>query len=68
MPADRCWLRMIFDGRYKYVLAENYRPMLYDLATDRDEFDDRGPIQHSPTCAPAWRQPFSPGRADHANA
>ncbi len=40
-PID-CWLRMIFDGRYKYVLAENYRPMLYDLETDPSEFIDRG--------------------------
>lgn len=40
-PID-CWLRMIFDGRYKYVLAEGYRPMLYDLETDSQELVDRG--------------------------
>lgn len=36
------WLRMVFDGRWKYILAENYRPMLFDLETDPDEFHDLG--------------------------
>jgi arylsulfatase A-like enzyme len=36
------WLRMIFDGRYKYIFAEGYRPMLYDLEQDPQEFFDRG--------------------------
>ena len=40
-PRDS-WLRMVFDGRWKYVLAEGFRPMLFDLETDPDEFDDRG--------------------------
>ena len=40
-PRD-AWLRMIFDGRWKYVLVENHRPMLYDLQTDPNEFDDLG--------------------------
>ncbi|HOV18199.1 sulfatase-like hydrolase/transferase [Ottowia sp.] len=40
-PRD-AWLRMIFDGRWKYVLAEGYRPMLFDLQTDPDEFADIG--------------------------
>jgi uncharacterized protein YbjT (DUF2867 family) len=35
-------MRMIFDGRWKYVLVENYRPMLYDLASDPNEFVDLG--------------------------
>ena len=36
------WLRMIFDGRWKYILAEGFRPMLFDLETDPDEFHDLG--------------------------
>ena len=40
--ARDAWLRMIFDGRYKYILAEGYRPMLYDLQSDPAEFVDRG--------------------------
>lgn len=40
-PRD-AWMRMIFDGRWKYVLIENHRPMLYDLQTDPNEFHDLG--------------------------
>jgi arylsulfatase A-like enzyme len=40
-PRD-AWLRMIFDGRWKYVLAEGYRPLLFDLATDPQELSDLG--------------------------
>lgn len=40
-PRD-AWLRMIFDGRWKYILVENYRPMLFDLMTDPNEFVDLG--------------------------
>ncbi|WP_434665626.1 alkaline phosphatase family protein [Paraburkholderia sp. A3BS-1L] len=36
------WMRMIFDGRWKYVLFEDYRPMLFDLLTDPHEFRDLG--------------------------
>ncbi|UWR39522.1 sulfatase-like hydrolase/transferase [Sulfitobacter sp. W074] len=36
------WLRMIFDGRWKYIIAEGYRPMLFDLETDPHEFHDLG--------------------------
>jgi arylsulfatase A-like enzyme len=36
------WMRMIFDGRWKYVLFEGYRPMLFDLASDPNEFNDLG--------------------------
>lgn len=36
------WLRMIFDGRWKYVIAEGFRPMLFDLETDPEEFHDLG--------------------------
>jgi arylsulfatase A-like enzyme len=33
---------MVFDGRWKYVHATGFRPMLYDLATDPQEFRDLG--------------------------
>ena len=35
-------LTMIFDGRWKYVHAESFRPMLFDLETDPDELTDLG--------------------------
>ena len=41
-PARQAWLRMIYDGRYKYMLAEGYRPMLFDLREDPDEYHDLG--------------------------
>ncbi|MDQ0141276.1 alkaline phosphatase family protein [Cupriavidus necator] len=44
-PRD-AWMRMISDGRWKYVLFEHYRPMLFDLATDPNEFDDLGASDH----------------------
>jgi arylsulfatase A-like enzyme len=47
-PIEQCRLFMVFDGRWKYVHASGFRPMLYDLATDRQEFADRG---DDPSCA-----------------
>ena len=41
-PARDAWLRMIYDGRYKYILAEGFRPMLFDLQEDEEEFFDLG--------------------------
>nr|WP_317626535.1 sulfatase-like hydrolase/transferase [Rhodoalgimonas zhirmunskyi] len=35
-------LTMLFDGRWKYIFAEGFRPMLYDLETDPDELTDLG--------------------------
>lgn len=35
-------LTMVFDGRWKYVHAETFRPMLYDLKNDPDELVDLG--------------------------
>ena len=35
-------LTMLFDGRWKYIFAEGFRPMLFDLETDPDEFTDLG--------------------------
>ncbi len=33
---------MIFDGRWKYILAEGYRPTTIDLEGDPHEFNDCG--------------------------
>jgi arylsulfatase A-like enzyme len=35
-------LTMLFDGRWKYVFAEGFRPMLFDLTADPDELTDLG--------------------------
>ncbi|MEQ9573815.1 MAG: alkaline phosphatase family protein [Nitratireductor sp.] len=39
---DRARLFMVADRRWKYVHAEGFRPMLFDLQTDPDEFCDLG--------------------------
>jgi len=41
-PIDRCRLFMVFDGRWKYIHASGFRPMLYDLESDPQELVDRG--------------------------
>jgi arylsulfatase A-like enzyme len=41
-PIGDCRLVMVFDGRWKYIHAEGFRPMLYDLQNDPHEFDDLG--------------------------
>ena len=33
---------MVFDGRYKFVFAEGFAPMLFDLVSDPSELVDRG--------------------------
>jgi arylsulfatase A-like enzyme len=47
-PIEQCRLFMVFDGRWKYIHASGFRPMLYDLETDPQEFADRG---GDPACA-----------------
>jgi arylsulfatase A-like enzyme len=47
-PIERCRLFMVFDGRWKYIHASGFRPMLYDLETDPEEYLDRG---DDPDCA-----------------
>jgi arylsulfatase A-like enzyme len=34
LPVDKCRLFMVFDGRWKYIHAPGFRPMLYDLRSD----------------------------------
>jgi hypothetical protein len=41
-PIEQCRLFMVFDGRWKYIHASGFRPMLYDLQSDPCEFADRG--------------------------
>ena len=41
-PISECRTIMAFDGRYKLIHVEHYRPILFDLATDPQEFDDLG--------------------------
>ncbi|MGL4240958.1 MAG: sulfatase/phosphatase domain-containing protein, partial [Beijerinckiaceae bacterium] len=48
-PIEQCRLFLAFDGRWKYVHASGFRPMLYDIETDPDEVVDRG---EDPDCAP----------------
>ena len=47
-PIERCRLFMVFDGRWKYIHASGFRPMLYDLESDSQELTDRGA---DPACA-----------------
>ncbi|QGX96850.1 phosphonate monoester hydrolase [Roseovarius faecimaris] len=50
-PQD-CRLIMVHDGRWKYVHAEGFRPMLYDLKSDPDELHDLGADPtHESECA-----------------
>jgi arylsulfatase A-like enzyme len=35
-------LTMLFDGRWKYIFAEGFRPMLFDMETDPNELIDLG--------------------------
>lgn len=37
-----CRLFMVFDGRFKYIHAIGFRPMLFDLQNDPDELNDLG--------------------------
>jgi arylsulfatase A-like enzyme len=47
VPISEARLYMVTDGRWKYIHADGFRPMLYDLLYDPDEFVDRG---EDPTC------------------
>jgi arylsulfatase A-like enzyme len=41
-PVVQSRLFMVTDGRWKYISAEGFRPMLYDLASDPRELTDLG--------------------------
>jgi arylsulfatase A-like enzyme len=42
VPIPDARLYMVFDGRWKYIHADGFAPMLYDLATDPSELTDLG--------------------------
>ena len=42
-----CRLHMVFDGRWKMIRAEGFRPMLFDLETDPKELEDIADRQSS---------------------
>jgi arylsulfatase A-like enzyme len=42
LRVDQCRLFMVFDGRWKYIHAPGFRPMLYDLQSDPQELRDLG--------------------------
>lgn len=45
-------LTMLFDGRWKYIFAEGFHPMLFDLENDPDELTDLGADPaHAAECA-----------------
>lgn len=51
-PVNNSRLFMVFDGRWKYVHAPGFRPMLFDLATDPQELRDLGgDPEHAADCA-----------------
>ena len=41
-PQEEAHTTMIFDGRWKYVRCEGFRPVLFDLESDPDELCDIG--------------------------
>lgn len=48
VPVPEARMYMVTDGRWKYIHADGFPPMLYDLAEDPDEYVDLG---QSPTHA-----------------
>ncbi len=42
LPDHECCGYMIFDGHYKYVLFDHFRPQLFDLKNDPTEIKDLG--------------------------
>lgn len=42
VPQEDARTVMIFDGRWKYIRCEGFRPFLFDLELDPDELDDIG--------------------------
>ena len=39
---ESCALTMVYDGRWKMIWVEGHRPILFDLHTDPEEFNDLG--------------------------
>ena len=56
VPVPDARLYMVYDGRFKYIHADGFAPMLYDLATDPKEFRDLGrDPDHADDARPALR-------------
>ncbi len=58
---DECRLFMVFDGRFKYVHAPGFRPMLWDLQTDPNEYRDLGDDPEHEASGRGSRSTSSPG-------
>ena len=66
-PIPDCRLFMVFDGRWKYIHAVGFRPMLFDLATDPQEFHDLGgDRRHAAQCARLREALLTWALRDHA--
>ena len=52
-------MTMIFDGQSKLVQIDGYRPILYDLAEDPEEFLIAGVIQPTPVKFGVCRKCYS---------
>ncbi len=60
-------LLMIFDGRWKYIHAEGFRPLLFDLETDPEEVVDLGASpEHEEVRARLHEALFAWARRHHA--
>lgn len=65
-PVGDSRLIMAFDGRYKLVHAEGFRPMLYDLQTDPQELNDLGESNsHSAVRQELYQKIFKWARQHH---
>ena len=61
-PIEQCRLFMVFDGRWKYVHASGFRPMLYDLQRIRRSFSTAATIPPAPMSSRGCRRRCSTGR------
>ncbi len=60
-------LVMIYDGRWKYIHAEGFRPLLFDLESDPDELVDLGADpEHDETRARLHEALFAWARRHHS--
>jgi hypothetical protein len=65
-PIRDCRLYMAFDGRWKYIHATGFRPLLFDLESDPRNSSILAPIRALPKSAPGCATRSSTGRSrDH---
>ena len=66
-PIEDCRLFMVFDGRWKYIHAPTFRPMLFDLMADPGELVDLGAdARFAPECARLREALLAWALRDHA--